>query len=379
MSNLWKIRREIRRINRKILDSHVRLFENTFATLLYDLRARKTMRVCEGEQFRCNKIAIYLIFPSKGLLESHLKSIDYIVTKGYSPLVVSNLPLQEHEREILLKCSWKLIERSNFGYDFGGYRDAILVLSEELSTISRLVILNDSVWFPVSDKSDWIEDAEKLDADFVGAASNYAISKEVRKNLSGFRWEYSEKNLGFHYCSFALSIGHNVLSSKGFLKYWKSFRLTNNKKVTIRRGEIGLSQWIIKNGFTHGSTLDISRLNSELAGLDFSQVFDIAYHLVIPEDDNILLLKKRLFSKDTSKDDLINLILIAVARQGSSYALPFYSIMQNNFSFLKKSPAWLSHESAATTKQFVSGLSDPYRTIIEAEIDRIGIKSSSSN
>ncbi|MFU8866226.1 MAG: rhamnan synthesis F family protein [Rhodobacterales bacterium] len=317
-------------------------------------------------------MAIYLIYPSRGLLESHLQSIDYIAASGYSPLVVSNLPLQDCERKVLLMRSWKFIERSNFGYDFGGYRDAILILSEELSTLDRLVILNDSVWFPVSEKSDWIKDAEKIDCDFVGAASNYAVSKEAKRNLTNFRWEYSEKNSGFHYCSFALSVGHEVLSSQGFLKYWKNLRLTNDKEVTIQRGEIGLSQWVVKKGFTHGSTLDISRLDLELEELEYGQVYDIANHLIIPEDDTVLRLKKRIFSSQSiSKDDLITLILVAVARQGASYAIPFYSILHHNFSFLKKSPAWLSYESAATTKQVVALLSDPYRAVIEAEIDRI--------
>jgi lipopolysaccharide biosynthesis protein len=80
--------------------------------------------------------------------------------------VVSNLPLVPEERETLRRACWQLIERPNVGYDFGAYRDAILLLGPKLRDLERLVLVNDLLWFPVGE-ADWIDDAERLEADLL--------------------------------------------------------------------------------------------------------------------------------------------------------------------------------------------------------------------
>lgn len=93
--------------------------------------------------------------------------------KGYAPFVVSNLPLPEVERGRLLPSVWRYIERSNFGYDFGGFRDAVLELASDLPRMERLFFLNDSTWSPLPGGQDWLDAVESLGVDFAGAATNY--------------------------------------------------------------------------------------------------------------------------------------------------------------------------------------------------------------
>ena len=90
------------------------------------------------------KVAIYLIFPTSGVQESHLSAIEYIASSGYSPLVVSNLFLGDSDRQEVRSRCWQLIERPNYGFDFGGYRDGVLQLASSLHELTRLVIVNDS-------------------------------------------------------------------------------------------------------------------------------------------------------------------------------------------------------------------------------------------
>ena len=62
-----------------------------------------------------------------------------------------------------------IFERPNFGYDFGGYKDAFLYIIENNLSVERLILLNDSTWFPISSEKDLIRQMEQSNTDFTGA------------------------------------------------------------------------------------------------------------------------------------------------------------------------------------------------------------------
>lgn len=124
-----KVIRELRRLLSYIGGLPKVLFYDPFRRIYYDWIERKSITRLEGAVPCGDKIAIYLIFPRHSLLTSHLEAIRYIAAAGYAPLVVSNLPLTEDDRARVTAGAWRYLERPNFGYDFGGYRDAILDLS----------------------------------------------------------------------------------------------------------------------------------------------------------------------------------------------------------------------------------------------------------
>jgi hypothetical protein len=174
--------------------------------------------------------------------------------------------------------------------------------------------------------------------------------------FQSIEWNYRTTHRNFHFCSFALLFGNRVLADPGFLRFWRNFPLTNRKNRTVRRGEIGLSKWILSRDFTHGVTCDLTRLDAELAALDDARLREIADNLIVPEDRRMLEVKHAALQAAPGRQDLIRLILTGVARQGSSYALADFTINECGFPFLKKSPGWLSRESSDITLRLAATL-----------------------
>lgn len=310
---------------------------------------------------------MYLIFPQDGVLASHVTALRYLMQKGYAPVVVSNIPLSGSDSDTIRNLSWMFIERPNFGYDFGGYRDGILKVLELSEHLERLVLLNDSAWFPLPGSKDWLDQAEALQKDFVGAASNYGHPRVDPESFQNIQWSYSTEHKNFHYCSYALMFSGRLLKDAAFARFWKRFPLTNNKKVTVRRGEIGLSQWIMSNGYSHGSTLELTDLDRELSELSAGELRDAVEQLVIPEHPRLLILKARLLAKNASAKEYRDFILTAVALQGVSYTLASLMHRRKGFAFLKKSPCWLNEEGSDLTLKFAASLGDDFGPVIVRE------------
>ncbi len=362
---IWKIKRELGRVLWQTGRTTPVLSSYLFGAIYYDLFKSHKVEKVDGKVALGTKVAIYLIFPGSGLSATHLQSLKYLNSKGYSPIVVSNLPLSEGDKDALREHCWIYLQRPNYGYDFGGYREGMRFLGSRAAQLERLLIVNDSTWFPVPNSGDWISEAENLGVDYAAAASNYGI---VRPEIADFQtaiWDYRTTHPNFHYCSFALMFSQRILEHPGFQRFWRWFPMTNNKTRTVRRGEIGLSQWIIRRGFTHRATGEVISLDKELAALSDSRLHRLVENLIIPEEKRLSEIKKKLLSFESlSRADMIGLVLTTVARQGSSYALAEFAIRDRGFSFLKKSPVWLDEDASDVTIRLAQDFPGPEGTAI---------------
>ncbi|NHM20587.1 rhamnan synthesis F family protein [Tritonibacter mobilis] len=229
----WKIQRETKRLVRQLVELPSSVFEYLFLRVLYDYRKSQEMVVVKGTRPISVEVAIYLIYAPNGLKKSHFDMLRTMAEENITPIIVSNLPLEQTDRELLVQHAGLVIERPNIGYDFGGYRDAIMQISTKLNDLDRLYILNDSVWMVDSDQS-WFSAARATGCEFVGATSNYGIARHNVDEFQNITWSHSARHPNFHYTSYALSIGDRVLKDPKFLSYWRKFHLTNSKKRTIR-------------------------------------------------------------------------------------------------------------------------------------------------
>ncbi|WP_127904254.1 rhamnan synthesis F family protein [Solirhodobacter olei] len=289
-----------------------------------------------------------MIFPRGGVAGSHVAALDAFIAGGYAPLVVSNLPLSAEDQSTLLERSALLILRPNFGYDFGGYRDAILALGRaRVAELERLVLANDSSWFPLPGASDWLDAAEDLGVDFAAATWHGAVRPRDPETFESIEWKIDKNRRNFHYGSYALSIGGSILSNPGFWQFWKRFRLTNDKNRTVRRGEIGLTRWVMKHGFSHGATAELESLADDLSRLDDAALDRVFRRtLVIADPDT-----RRRWQVSLCPDGATPVtrlqkekaILALTAREGAVYALADHLVRDRGFAFLKKSP--LAHDS----------------------------------
>lgn len=369
---VWKLKREVRRLGRQIVELPRHLTTRFLSAPYYDFVHAKKVQVTAGEQAASTRVAIYLIFPRKGVLRSHVHALNWLTAKGFAPVVVSNITLTNEDLETLVPVSLKILQRPNIGYDFGGYREGVLSLSDQLSSIDQLLLLNDSAWFPLPGSEDWLDQVEALGTDFAGAATNFGTPRSNPEDYSRQTWVYRSTHPNFHYTSYALSIGAKILRDPNFLTFWRRFPMSNDKKRTVRRGEIGLTQWVMRHRYTHAATLALEDLDKDLAALSHEELHDIARNIMVPEDARVTKVKSDVMSKTPDTQTLIQFILMATARQGMSYALQAYTIPKRGFAFLKKSPLWLNEDARDITLRIASSLTNDAGQMIHDEAIALG-------
>ena len=359
MLNFSKILRELRRIPDQIAHLPTNLSSYLFGAYYYDTFLANECLQIDGMLPETNRMAIFVIYPKSGLQASHLQTLNYFTKSGYATLVISNNPMSTIDKERVLQHCWRYIERPNYGYDFGAYREGILNIGIKLTELKNLILINDSTWFPLPDSKNWLEEASKLNVDFVGAASHYGLVRADPRYIKSTPWKHSSNHRSFHYSSFALSISESILSDSSFFQFWKKYPLSNKKRVTVRRGETGLTKWIISKGYSHDSVLDFSKIEAELKSIERVRLLEIASNLILLDNPMVKSVKKEMLSnqESCSHQDLIDLILFATAYQGASYALSDYLINNYNYPFFKKSPLSMGGEAANIALSLTAKLS----------------------
>ena len=366
---LWKLKREFARLAAHVAGGPTYVFQYLTATPYYDRFMAKRSKVHVGALPMSGRIGLYLIFPQNGLLRSHLRALDHLIDNGYAPLVVSNLPLGEADLSLLKSRSFRVIERVNFGYDFGGYRDGILSLAKDFPRLERLVLLNDSSWFPLPGAMNWLQESEALGVDYAAAAWSGGVRRPAPAEFAKIEWRVDKSRRNFHYASFALNIDGRVLSDPGFMEFWRTFRLTQDKNRTVRRGEIGLTAWIMRHGYSHAATTELYDMDERLMAMsdkDLRAVFD---RLIILDDPELNQIRKMVAQK-TGHDRrrLEKLILMVAARRGASYALADYLVRTMRFAFLKKSPVNMKDGTDKIISALARDMPGPFGADILREI-----------
>lgn len=359
---LWKLKREAKRAMRQLISLPALTWEYLFLRPLYDYKVSNRMVVHHGTKEVSGEVAIYLVFSPNKLRSSHFDMVRQLSDNGIIPIIVSNHPLSFEDRDAILAQSALLIERPNVGYDFGGYRDAVLQLAPYLQALERLYILNDSVWMVESSES-WFTQVRAAGRDFIGATSHFGVGRHNVENFRNLKWNYTSDHEKFHYASYALAVGRDILRDPQFIAFWRDFRISSNKHRTVRRGEIGLTKWVKARGYNHGATFDVTNLNNELEAMEDSALDDLARHLVIPNDAHLAQQCAIALQSDpmteTGRRDRIQIILMAVARQAMCYVMPYFNLRYRNFQFVKKSPLRLSRSGAEITLDVLSELDGP--------------------
>ena len=238
ISSLWKVYRELDRA-RQALHSLLASIYEPFIQYCHDSRRHLILRWHDGVIPLGPKIALFLIYQPKGVGATCLATCQHLVFKGYAPLVVSNSNLSLSDIGLLQKVAWKVIVRPNYGYDFGGYRDGILWLREAGILPSRLMILNDSIWFPVWPGESLIDRMEALPVDLVGAVMHPA---QRRNKMARRRPAFME--------SYFYMVNGGCLGSSAFWSFWSSFRVSSIKFNAVYRGERSFSSFLEKSGLS---------------------------------------------------------------------------------------------------------------------------------
>jgi len=232
---VWKLKRELARIGQQ-LRIPISFTWAIVGKYLYERNKHRHVRLSAGKIACHPDIAIVLIYQPIGLQASLFETCRHLVSHGISPFIVSNAPLQEHDRNRLLERSYLIMERPNFGYDFGGYRDGILHLLDSGIFPSNLLVMNDSIWFPTLDKTDLIATIRNQDNDLFGPVFNDRLKNKKLSHLQSYMFNFK----------------HRVLYDPAFRRYWERLVVSGNKQLVVRLCEMRMTRKLQDLGFSLG-------------------------------------------------------------------------------------------------------------------------------
>jgi hypothetical protein len=206
------------------------------------------------------KVALLLIYQPKHLAKSILWTCSHLIEQGYAPLIVSNSELVPESLELLKSKSWKIMLRPNVGYDFGGYKDGIRYLKEANLNMDFLLVMNDSIWFPLYQSDQTLKIMEQSPEDFSGLLERQRTPKTFHFNKA----RASRPFLGSYFWLFK----KQTLSHPAFNYFWNSYKPTSSKFHTIRNGERLLTPTLVEAGLTYQALFKMQMLANWLLQLN---------------------------------------------------------------------------------------------------------------
>jgi hypothetical protein len=318
----WKLKRELDRVRQQIVS--VPYFGiDLIRQSLYDRRFPGNLvihQICESIG---NKYVIFLSFEPRGLSKSVFATCQHLRKSGYNVLFISNAELTASDLEGLHKHVWRVVQRPNFGYDFGGYRDGIRLLRLWNIAPDSLVILNDSIWFPIDADCRVLADLESNAADFQGAVK---YSKPAQAN-------------NYFFESYFLFVRRHCFLSETFQEYWDNYKLSNIKYRAVHQGERGFSKAMYSAGHTHdylfSRDLMVDLIENQSALFLRTCLEHGAYSdEYLASDSKSLLLAFQ--DNEMWKQSALAHIKKTIERRHFHASFPYASMALTNASFLKK-------------------------------------------
>ncbi len=325
----WKISRELNRLKAQI---------SALAGYFYEplLRAKQHRRRLEprfqmpGLCQPSSKVAIFLIFQPEGISESTFFTCKYLLENDYAPLLVVNGDISDDDASRLQPLSWKIIRRENYGYDFGGYQDAIWLLQQTRQVPDQLLILNDSIWFPVQSGPSILKEMEARRSDFTGALQLEAYRS--KDGATGTKQPF----FGSFFIHFKLTAYRHA----SFDHFWQTYKATSNKYMTIRRGERRFSRAMIDAGISHSYIYSRRMFDSWIAQLTTEALARVLTELVSMDaaHDAIRLQLLQATEKCSSwRLKAIDIIHLMTEKQNILSSAPIASLVDFHVPYIKKS------------------------------------------
>ena len=186
----------------------------------------------EGEVPLGPRVCVYVHWDGAGEVRDHvMHQVRSLAAAGMSVVFVTNSGrLREASMAALRVVCAGVIVRRNVGYDFGAWREGLAHLSLPRANTEMVVIANDSVYGPIRSLHEMFAAVDFDVADVWGCTDT---------------WQSR-----YHLQSYMMMFSPRVVASEAWVKFWAGVRPTWAKHWLIRLYEIGLTQTLIKAGFS---------------------------------------------------------------------------------------------------------------------------------
>ena len=193
--------------------------------------------------------------------------LDALQARGWI-VVVSSSGLNDASQDQLQQSGCIISHRDNVGLCLGAYRDFCCLLNEHQhlrDQIQILVLCNDST-LPIGGHEPFCNEVDK-------------ISKTLRTDTARMiGLTDSVQTIAYHLQTYFLAINSSLLNAKCWPQFWEALNPHGDKDDLIQRGEVGLSQWLLKQGISLNACYSLASLllsdpgaNPELKDLDLRQ------------------------------------------------------------------------------------------------------------
>ncbi len=180
------------------------------------------------------KLAVICAFtPGNDLYAYHHRLIDELRSAGFAVMLGQSYSHVSNASVVSVSppksAADAYLVKDNLGYDFGTWLSCVVAVREHLRLLDELLLVNDSVFGPLSDFKKFRGKIDGCAADVVGVCDSY------------------EHN--FHLQSFFLLFRKSVLQSGFFDSFVDEYSYSNEKDKVIRDGELALTPQLQQKGF----------------------------------------------------------------------------------------------------------------------------------
>ena len=161
-----------------------------------------------------------------------------------------------------------ITKRKNLGLCLGAYRDFCCLLNEHkhlCNQVQTLALCNDST-LPIGGHEPFCNDVDSI-------ANNLRTDSSQMEGLTD-----SVQTTSYHIQTYFLAINACLLQDDCWPEFWEMLNPYGDKDDLIQRGEVGLSQWLLKQGVSINARYSLASIllnqpsaNSELNDLDLRQ------------------------------------------------------------------------------------------------------------
>lgn len=230
---------------------HLDILSDILKGKLKDIHAKNELISIERstDQTLASSICIFASYSARSVVSKMiLAQLEAYKKAGFSVVFVSmSESISEADMLRLKSLCCVVIQRKSFGRDFGAWAHAIELLQGEMSNVECLLLTNDSNIGPIYPLDSWLKACREQNG-FFG----------LTESMQG----------GSHLQSYFLVAngGHAVVSAMDFLT--TEMKPSHSKWSMIRRGEFGITEYMLKKGHLVSAVLDYETM--ENAVLDHS-------------------------------------------------------------------------------------------------------------
>lgn len=347
----WKIKREVARL----LDQARGLSAPAIGRLRrwrHDRNSDLRGQARAGKLPLRGNVAVVLLYQPGGIQRSFLSQLDHLRDNGLAPLVVANHPLTGQELADVLDRSAFVLQRSNVGYDFGGYRDGVRLLRDLGARPDNLLLVNDSIWFPLRAGCSLLKEALAAPEDVFGIFINVKSRRPSHHHLQSYFYRF----------------GCRVLADERFWRLWQSMPLHDDKRLVVRTGEVLLTGRLAAMGFSIGARYRPDDIVAATRDLSDAQIIDVARFHAATTDRGRSIFAPVLADPAPGLADRVR-VRMADSRFRyyfiDAHPAIFLGVLQSPFIKKSREPHFVAQRDVIRTDGYLEGLRPEIRAEIE--------------